>query len=92
MLESHFSVVKSILLSVLSQFAVAALSERRKSLRIQDRWSETAATKFRLRHYPPLPDNGADHFSLPTKFRDTLTSCALMPSGPKGKGRVIRTY
>jgi hypothetical protein len=33
-------------------FAVAALSERRNSLRIQDRRSETAATKIKLTHYP----------------------------------------
>jgi hypothetical protein len=37
---------------VVSQFAVAALSERRKPLRIQERRSETAATEFKLRHYP----------------------------------------
>ena len=36
---------------VVGQFAVAALSERRNSLRIQDRWSETAATKIKLTHY-----------------------------------------
>jgi hypothetical protein len=33
------------------QFAVAALSERRNSLRIQDRRPETAATKTKLTHY-----------------------------------------
>jgi hypothetical protein len=37
--------------SVVGQSAVAALSERRNSLRIQDRRSETAATKIRLTHY-----------------------------------------
>src|SRR5208337_1980937 len=37
--------------SVVGQFAVAALSERRNSLRIQDRRSETAATKRKLTHY-----------------------------------------
>jgi hypothetical protein len=36
---------------VVGQFAVAALSERRNSLRIQDRRSETAATKIKLTHY-----------------------------------------
>src|SRR5271157_6190042 len=36
---------------VVGQFAVAALSERRNSLRIQDRRSETAATKTKLTHY-----------------------------------------
>ena len=35
----------------MGQFAVAALSERRSSLRIQDRRSETAATKLKLTHY-----------------------------------------
>ena len=39
---------------VVGQFAVAALSERRNSLRIQDRRSETAATKFKLTHYPGI--------------------------------------
>jgi hypothetical protein len=34
-----------------SQFAVAALSERRKPLGIQERRSETVATEFRLRNY-----------------------------------------
>ena len=33
----------------------AALSERRNSLRIQDRQSETAATKIKLAHYPVVP-------------------------------------
>jgi ketosteroid isomerase-like protein len=33
------------------QFDVAALSERRNSLRIQDRRSEAAATKIKLTHY-----------------------------------------
>jgi hypothetical protein len=37
--------------SVVSQFAVAALSECCKPLRIQERRSETAATEFKLRHY-----------------------------------------
>ena len=36
---------------VVGQFAVAALSERRNSFRIQDRRSETAATKMKLTHY-----------------------------------------
>ena len=36
---------------VLTHFAVAALSERRKFLRIQIRRSETAATKGELSHY-----------------------------------------
>jgi hypothetical protein len=36
---------------VVGQFAVAALSERRNSLRIQGRRSETAATKIKLTHY-----------------------------------------
>jgi hypothetical protein len=36
---------------VVGQFAVAALSERRNSLRIQNRRSETAATKIKLTHY-----------------------------------------
>ena len=35
---------------VVGQLAVAALSERRNSLRIQDRRSETAATKTKLTH------------------------------------------
>jgi len=35
----------------LGQFAVAALSERRNPLRIQDRRSETAATKIKLTPY-----------------------------------------
>jgi hypothetical protein len=38
-------------MAVVGQFAVAALSERRDSLRIQDRRSETAATKIKLTHY-----------------------------------------
>jgi hypothetical protein len=37
---------------VVGQFAVVALSERRNSLRIQDRRSETAATNIKLSHYP----------------------------------------
>ena len=36
----------------MGQFAVAALSERRNSLRIQSRRSETAATRIKLTHYP----------------------------------------
>ena len=36
---------------VVGQLAVAALSERRNWLRIQERRSETAATKFKLTHY-----------------------------------------
>ena len=38
----------------MGQFAVAALSERRNSLRTQNRRSETAATKIKLTHYPLL--------------------------------------
>jgi hypothetical protein len=41
-------------LSVVGQFAVAALSERRTSLRIQDRRSETAATRVKLTHNRPF--------------------------------------
>ena len=40
---------------VVGQFAVAAVTERRNSLRIQDRRSETAATKIKLTHYRNLP-------------------------------------
>ena len=39
--------------AVVGQFAVAALSERRNSLRIQDRRSETAATKIKLTRCRP---------------------------------------
>ena len=38
--------------AVVGQFAVAALSEHREPLRIQERRSETAATEFKLGHYP----------------------------------------
>ena len=44
---------KASVRQVVGQFAVAALSERRNSLRIQDRRSETAATKIKLTHYRP---------------------------------------
>jgi hypothetical protein len=37
---------------VVGQFAVAPLSERRNSLRIRGRRSETAATEFKLTYYP----------------------------------------
>ena len=37
---------------VVPQFAVAALPERPKSLRFQDRRPEAAATEFKLSHYP----------------------------------------
>jgi hypothetical protein len=39
---------------MVSQFAVAAVSERRNSSRIQDRRSETTATKIKLTHYRRL--------------------------------------
>jgi len=43
--------------SVVGEFVVAALSERRNPLRVQGRRSETAATRIKLTHYP-------DFFSL----------------------------
>ena len=54
---------------VVSQLAVAALSERRNSLGIQDRRSETAATKIKLGHYrrrrrSGLRAEGAKHRGL----------------------------
>ena len=50
MQQSRFSSPMAV-----GQFAVAALSERRNSLRIQDRRSETAATKIKLTHYQSNP-------------------------------------
>jgi len=42
--------------SVVVQFAVAALYERRKPLSIQARRSQTAATEIKLHHYPAVRD------------------------------------
>jgi hypothetical protein len=44
--------IKDIQETVVRQFAVAALCERRNSLRNQDRRAETALTKIKLTLYP----------------------------------------
>jgi hypothetical protein len=51
------------------QFAVAAPSERPNSLRIQDRRSETTATKIELSHYPWVIPN-LDQIKVLTSHKD----------------------
>jgi hypothetical protein len=52
--EDRVGCLQLMRFGVVGQFAVAALSERRNSLRTQDRRSETAATKTKLTHYLTL--------------------------------------
>jgi hypothetical protein len=66
------------------RFAVAALSERRSSLRIQGRRSETAATRIKLTHYPNVSRVSAQGAPRVTEkpflpFARTPKVCAKTP-------------
>jgi len=67
------------------QFAVAALSERRNSSRIQNRRSETAATKTKLTHYLIWVGVSAPHGG------DSLRGFAGVRENPEADFRGFRT-